>query len=302
MDKRIRSPNYPALSLPDAIDKVTALYRAQHTHPAPREVVARGIGYNSLNGASASAISALQKYGLLERTGDEIRVSERALRILHPHPPEERGAAIREAAQEPPLFAELNERFPGRMPSDDLLRNYLIRNGFAPSAVTSVITAYRETSEMAEREGREHDSLREQPQEHAGMRSSENVETSQPLPLGETKASSPPDLFREMDRLMGPIGPGSLTQRLKVMMTGTSRLRVTADLVHAGEVDKLIKILEANKALLEEDDGAKEVNAAAVDPAPNSEAVGPRYQPERYARAINSPNSAAPEGSQGDQE
>jgi hypothetical protein len=86
------------------------------------------------------------------------------------------------------------------------------------------------------------------------------------------------------------------------MMTGTSRLRVTADLVHAGEVDKLIKILEANKALLEEDDGAKEVNAAAVDPAPNSEAVGPRYQPERYARAINSPNSAAPEGSQGDQE
>ena len=28
--KRIRSPNYPALSLPDAIEKVTALHRAQH--------------------------------------------------------------------------------------------------------------------------------------------------------------------------------------------------------------------------------------------------------------------------------
>lgn len=169
MEKRIRSPNYPALSLPDAIEKVTALYRAEHTHPAPREVVAKGMGYNSLNGASASAISALQKYGLLERSGEELRVSERALRILHPHPPEERGAAIRQAALEPPLFAELNDRFPGRIPSDDLLRNYLIRNGFAPSAVTAVITAYRETSEMAEREGREHDSLHEQTPEHAAM-------------------------------------------------------------------------------------------------------------------------------------
>ena len=29
MDKRLRSPNYPALSLPDAIEKVVALYRAQ---------------------------------------------------------------------------------------------------------------------------------------------------------------------------------------------------------------------------------------------------------------------------------
>src|SRR5438309_12108284 len=101
MEKRIRSPNYPAVSLPDAIDKVTALYRNLHTHSAPREVVAKGMGYNSLNGASATTISALHKYGLLERNGDEIKVSERALRILHPHSPEERASAIRDAASQP---------------------------------------------------------------------------------------------------------------------------------------------------------------------------------------------------------
>jgi hypothetical protein len=264
MEKRLRSPNYPALSLPDAIEKVTALYRAQHTHAAPREVVAKGIGYNSLNGASASAISALLKYGLLERIGDEGKVSERALRILHPHSPEERGTAIREAALEPPLFAELNQRFPGRVPNDELLRNYLIRNGFAPSAVTSVITSYRETSEMVEREGWAHDSLREQA-ECAGMASFGNPDTSQPwLPPQRliepgAKDIQSPDLLRgEMDHFMGPIGPGPLAQRLKVMMTGTSRLRVNADLIHAGEVEKLIKILEANKALLEEDDKGAE--------------------------------------------
>src|SRR5688500_10929914 len=107
MDKRIRSPNYPSLSLPAALEKVTILYRNQHTHSAPREVVAQGMGYNSLNGASATAISALHKYGLLERIGDEVKVSERALRILHPHTPDEKASAIQDAASQPQLFAEL---------------------------------------------------------------------------------------------------------------------------------------------------------------------------------------------------
>src|SRR5262249_6738441 len=135
----------------------------------PREVAVRGMGYNSLNGASATAISALHKYGLLDRVGDEVKISDRALRILHPESPEERGEAILEAAREPSLFGELAERFPGRMPSDDLLRNYLIRHGFAPAAVTAVIVAYRETSEIAARESALHDSPHDQVQEHADM-------------------------------------------------------------------------------------------------------------------------------------
>jgi hypothetical protein len=232
MDKRIRSPNYPALSLPDAIDKVTALYRAQHTHAAPREMVAKGMGYNSLNGASASAISALQKYGLLERNGDELKVSERALRILHPHPPEERGAAIQEAASEPPLFAELNERFPGRMPSDDLLRNYLIRNGFAPSAVTGVITAYRETSEIAEREGHAHDSPREQTREHDEMPSlQQHKQTVQP----ETHETT----FTQAS--------GSDPFRVSFTPSG---IEVSGKLTSSERADELIAAIQALKLLL----------------------------------------------------
>lgn len=164
METRLRSPNYPAFSLPVAIEKVAALYAAQHRHPAPREIVATGMGYNSLNGASATAISALHKYGLLEGRGDQLRVSDRAMRLLHPESSEERAEAIREAAFDPPLFSELNERFPGKLPNDDLLRNYLIRRGFAPNAVTSVIASYRETSEMVERDGTRQDSAREQPE------------------------------------------------------------------------------------------------------------------------------------------
>jgi hypothetical protein len=158
MDKRIRSPNYPAISLPEAITRVTALYRAIHTHSAPRDVVAKGMGYTSLNGASATAISALHKYGLLERDGEDVKVSERALSILHPHTPEEKAKAIMASAGEPALFAELAERFPGAMPNEELLRNFLVRKGFAPGAIGQVIAAYRDTSDMVVSEGRGYDS------------------------------------------------------------------------------------------------------------------------------------------------
>jgi hypothetical protein len=194
--KRIRSPNYPALSLPEAIDKVTALYRAHHTHPAPREIAVRGMGYNTLNGASATAISALHKYGLLDRVGDQVKISDRALRILHPESAAERKAAISEAAGEPTLFGELAERFPGRMPSDELLRNYLIRRGFAPGAVTAVITAYQETSEMVEREAAVHDSGH-QPSETVLM-PQRFANTSQFFP--PTIAATPPAAERLIGR------------------------------------------------------------------------------------------------------
>ncbi len=160
MEKRVRSPNYPAISLPAAIERVTTLYANQHTHAAPREVVAKNMGFQSLSGPSATVISALNKYGLLERSGSDIKISERALKILHPHSEEERAQAIQEAANEPQLFAALNERFPGMSPpNDELLRNYLIRSGFSTSAISAAILAYRETAELMERRASDHDSV-----------------------------------------------------------------------------------------------------------------------------------------------
>lgn len=158
MEKRVRSPNYPALSLPEAIERLQLVYSSQHKHGAPREVVAKSMGYTGLNGASATAISALIKFGLLERDGEELRVSERAMCIIAPQSADEKSRALRDAALDPPLFAELAEKFPGKMPSDDLLKNYLVRNGFAPGAINSVIAAYKETSELVGREGGGYDS------------------------------------------------------------------------------------------------------------------------------------------------
>lgn len=198
MEKRTRSPNYPAFGLRTALEKAAILYKNQHTHGAPREVAVKSMGYNSLNGASATAISAVLKFGLLERNGEEVRISDRAMRILHPHSPEEKAAAIREAATEPPLFRELAEKFPGRLPADEILRNHLIRNGFAPAAVSSVILAYRETIEFAEQESAGYDSGELQPMKPA-------LEAPMPAPQlasAYNPAPVPPSFPGKTDRVL----------------------------------------------------------------------------------------------------
>ena len=179
MEKRTRSPNYPALSLPEALKRVRLIYQAQHTHAAPREVVVKSMGYNGINGASATAISALHKYGLLDHQGDEVRISELAMRYLHPQDDVERAQALREAAGSPSLFRELAEKFPGRLPSEEVLRNYLIRNGFNPAAASSVILSYRDTIELVEREGGAYDSA-------------QSAETGEPQMHPQPAATAPP--------------------------------------------------------------------------------------------------------------
>ena len=154
MRKRTRSPNYPSISLPDALERLARLRNEIQWHKAPREVVAKGIGYAKLHGASAGAISALQKYGLLERDGDDLKISDLGKRYLNPLGSEEESEALVEAATNPSLFAELDEQFPGGTSNDDLLQNYLVRKGFSQVALPSVLRAYRETLELvAQRAG-----------------------------------------------------------------------------------------------------------------------------------------------------
>src|SRR5208337_1691511 len=109
---RTRSPQYPAIGLKEAIEKVSAVYMRDYQAPTQRGVIASHMGYNSLNGKSLGVLSAIGKYGLLEGRGSEYRVSDLAVRILAHQPGNpERAAAVQEAASLPDLFQELDKRF-----------------------------------------------------------------------------------------------------------------------------------------------------------------------------------------------
>ena len=146
---RMRSPNYPQLSLAEAIERIRRIYDAEHTHPSSREILVQHLGYSGLNGASAVVLGALNRYGLLEHAGDGLRVSDGAVTILElPEDDPERQKALRSAAFMPPLFAELKGQFGNRLPSPATLRHTLIKQGFLPKAADDVMQIYRDNSTL----------------------------------------------------------------------------------------------------------------------------------------------------------
>lgn len=70
------------------------------------------MGYSGPSGAADKALATLFHYGLVERLGKgEVRVSQRAVDIIHPDKPEDRSRALLEAAITPAIFRDLRERF-----------------------------------------------------------------------------------------------------------------------------------------------------------------------------------------------
>lgn len=143
---RVRSPNYPSISLVKAIELAGKIYNKEHLHPATPEVVAKAIGYSGINGASLGIISALKKYGLLEGRGTNLKISPDALTILvDTKDSVERIQAIRKAAFLPALFAELQKHYGETLPSDENIRSFLLKREFSQSMVDAPIRSYRET-------------------------------------------------------------------------------------------------------------------------------------------------------------
>ena len=148
---RIRSPNYPQIDLGDAINLVAEIHKREGTNFASREVIAEHLGYSSVNGASEKKTSAITAYGLLERNSDrDLRVSDLAMRILHPEDDREKEEALAEAAGSPNLFREIRDKWPDTPPSDASLRSYLVRTGFNQNSVDQVVAIYRATCALAD--------------------------------------------------------------------------------------------------------------------------------------------------------
>lgn len=150
---RARSPGYPAIGLKEAIEKVQSIYKEDYQNKLARPVIAAHMGYKTLNGRALGVLSALSKFGLLEGRGDETGVSDLALQIIaHPSGSLERAAAIKDAAERPDLFEDIDKRFPDGKASDTAIKSYLMTQKFLPDAAEVAIRAYRETKKLVAEE------------------------------------------------------------------------------------------------------------------------------------------------------
>lgn len=151
MDRQ-RSPSYPTLTLEQAIDMVGKVHKANRTNVIGRETAARDMGYTGLTGRSLTVIASLAQYGLIEKAGKgDIKVTRRAVEILHPVEESHRAEAIIDAAEAPALFRMLRERFPEGVPSENALRSYMVQSDFNDVAIGPAIAAFLETNAFAEK-------------------------------------------------------------------------------------------------------------------------------------------------------
>lgn len=242
---KARSPQYPAIGLKEAVDLVEKVYEEDYQNPIPRDVAAKHMGYNGLNGKSLGVLSALKKYGLLEGRGDDTRVSDLAVQIIaHPSGSGERAKALQAAGVLPELFAELDGRFQGGKASDQALRSYLLTQKFIPSGADAAIRAYRETKQLVEGESKGYSAP------------SENLEPKSMTP--ETPQTP------GAHRLPPPAPPPSSDEPYQVSLS-RGGLQVSANLKDETTVDELIAALNAWKVLMRPIGSAKQPTPPAND-------------------------------------
>ena|ERR1035437_2633753 len=149
--KRQRSPNYPAVGLKEAIERLGRFFKEDGRAGARPEIAAKHIGFSSDHGQAYSVLSALKKFGLVEDKDGRVVPTPRAIEIISlPDGDERRRKAIRDAAMLPPIYRELVEQYKTTgLPSDETLEGELkAYRGFNPNAVKDFLKGFRDTLEF----------------------------------------------------------------------------------------------------------------------------------------------------------
>ena len=248
--KKERSPSYPFISLSRAVDRASALYEGHRREPTRLAVLAQTWGYSPASSGLQQTVAALKQFGLLEDEGSrgdrKVRVTDLARRILSDLRPGAREAAIVEAAQRPKIIAEYLPRWLPTRPSDaHCISELHFDRGFSQPAAKLFLKVFDETVDYAGL--RENDTVSETEQPSDSLSERDESEEAPASPAEQAwKPLLPPPAVR---------GAGTipLSERLQVVTTG-NQLTVSAALVSGREVDKLIRILQANKALLDDDE------------------------------------------------
>lgn len=144
---RKRSPRAPLISLKEAVDRAIKVYSEEGRHAASADIVAQHLGYKSAeNGAAKQALAGLGYYGLIERPSEGMVAVTKSVEEYKFAPTDElRTQILQKWLMTPALFAELQEKFQGRLPSDASLKFELIQKGFNPATADECLSAFRES-------------------------------------------------------------------------------------------------------------------------------------------------------------
>ncbi len=224
------------------------MYEKEGRRPASDEDIAEDLGYNTLNGTSRGVLSALKKYGLLQRDGDGLKVSDDAVALIELPPTDiERAAAMRRAAFRPTLFAELYEKYRNDLPSDKNLRHFLITKGFNPKTTDEVIRVYRDTLQFVSDQTTDYAEVEDEnqpkvepPVQPLREQTTQDVQTSRPDTV------NPPTLTGSLIANQQATPTPVTVLQLKTSETSEARIELIGD-VTQDSIDMLVNILNVQK-------------------------------------------------------
>jgi hypothetical protein len=146
-----KSPNYPNMSLEEAISKARVLYDKDGKAGAPKKVGLAHLGYNTLSGPALRTLSTLRKFDLITDKDGRIIPSQRSIDLLvYPKNSERYIAALRGIALKPIVYNKLWNKYQDGFPSDASLKAELIDEyNFNPKQVDRFIADFKKTIEFA---------------------------------------------------------------------------------------------------------------------------------------------------------
>ncbi|HEY3814763.1 MAG TPA: hypothetical protein VGL66_16210 [Caulobacteraceae bacterium] len=261
---KVRSPNYPSIPLGAALEGMRPVFTNEHRNKMSRSVLAKHMGYGSLNGRALAKIGAVRAYGLIEGSGDELRISDDAILALNaPAESAEGQTALSRMALRPTLFQELRKDFPDTLPSIENLKFTLIKRGFVPDGAEKAAKNYLSTMNLVagvpdpfnppDEEEEAPGGAAEEPKNHKDPKGSKGQEFRNP-PSGDKVKLMP--------------GERELTSGL--LSKGANFRLIVSGQIGVKEIERLISKLEIDKEILAEPDEAEDDLADLYKDKPNA--------------------------------
>lgn len=146
--ERHRSPNYPAVGLREAVERVSKFYATDGKAGAQPEIAAKHIGFGSAHGGAMSVLAALKRFGLLVDISGRLVPTQAAIEIINlPEHDPRRKMALKDAALKPSIYQQLVEEYQSSgLPSADTLEAELkTYRKFNPKAVGRFVRDFLDT-------------------------------------------------------------------------------------------------------------------------------------------------------------
>lgn len=248
MAGQMRSPNYPAVGLPDAVRHIQQVWDKEKRTPLDMATLAKAMGYQSLSGPARTRVAALGKYGLIEKVGGNYRLSDLAVNILHGEPQQKKDA-LTAAASRPEMFRELYASHAEA--SDDSLKSFLItRKQFSEAGAKGFIKSFRDTMSLAKPEG-------------AGYSSQNGEDESEDMQTETTNRREASSFQMPGGNVSGPMRNQTVLDRGRVFTWPLSKgvnaeVRFNGGQVTEAHIDMLTKYLELAKAAIATEDETQE--------------------------------------------